>query len=218
MPQLTTPDGVPVEPTGNVTVIDPAQVDREFSRAMATDDPGGVQGPPRREEKTPEAQPRRRGRPPKNRDEQARVADKPPEPPAVVADKDYAEEAAGLVTLGWAAVAAVPWTTPYAVVIAANAEALTAGLANGARHNPRIREALDKAATGGGGVYMIQLAGAAVTMAFQSMELLRDPALRQEATVATRKKFREFLAQNGVKLPEEAEEAPQEAPNEPVAA
>ena len=82
------------------------------------------------------------------------------------------------MTLGWATLAGIPWTTPYAAVVDANAEQLAGALANGAKHNTRIAAALDRAMNGGGGVYALQLAAVGANMAVQTVELMRDPALR----------------------------------------
>jgi hypothetical protein len=125
---------------------------------------------------------------------------------------DYTEAAAGLVTLGWATVAAVPYTTPFAAVIDANAEQLTGALANGAKHNAKIAAALEKAASGGGGVYVIQLAAVGVNMGMQCLEILRDPETRRAATEATRTKFGAFLAAQGIKVPHDSRETLADAP------
>jgi hypothetical protein len=220
VPSLTTPDGEPVtvpEPASNVTVLDPAEVDRQFSRVMADDDPGGVQAPPRRPD-TPageQAPKRGRGRPRKDPAEKPRVAEKPAEPPKPAANVDYVEAAAGVSTLAWATLAAIPMTTAYAAVIEANQEQLVGALANGAKHNPKIAQALEKAATGGGGVYALQLAAVGVNMGMQTLQLLKDPQLRAEASAHTQQKFREFLKAQGVNVP--GETAP-EAADVPAAA
>lgn len=222
-PTLTDPDGAVVDPGGHVKTIDPPavdrdQVDREFSRAMLTDEPGGVGAPPRRDAApaTAAAPKRGRGRPRKDPDEKPRVAEKPAEAAKPAANVDYTEAAAGVVTLGWATLAGIPWTTPYAAVIDANAEALTGALANGAQHNPKIAAALEKAASGGGGVYVLQLAAVGVNMSMQTLQLMRDPELRAEAAKATQVKFRAFLAAQGINVP--APEQAAEATDAPVAA
>lgn len=203
-PTLTAPDGQVVDTpaAGDPGAVDPAAVERDFSRALAAEDPGSVQGPPKRpgDGQDQDGKPRRRGRPPKDPADRARVTKAPP--PA--ADVDYTEAAAGLVTLGWATVAAIPYTTPFAAVIDANAEQLTGALANGAKHNEKIRGALERAAAGGGGVYALQLAAVGVNMTMQCLEIVRDPATRAAATEATRAKFGAFLAAQGVKVPEQA--------------
>jgi hypothetical protein len=210
-PTLTTPDGqvvdTPADPAG---AVDPGAVEREFSRALAAEDPGATQGPPRRDGETPgEAPKRRRGRPPKTTEERARVT-KGPAP--VAGPVDYTEAAAGLVTLGWATIAAIPYTTPFAAVLDANAEQLTGALANGARHNPKIAGALERAASGGGGVYAIQLAAVGVNMGMQCLEILRDPDTRRAATEATRAKFGAFLAAQGIKVPDDSRETSADVP------
>lgn len=203
-PTLTTPDGqvvdTPPDPAGRG--VDLAAAEREFSRALASEDPGSTQGPPRRSDDAAKASGEasarpRRGRPRKAPEDKARVA-KGPAPDA--GPVDYTEAAAGLVTLGWATVAAVPYTTPFAAVIDANAEQLTGALANGAKHNAKIAAALEKAASGGGGVYAIQLAAVGVNMGMQCLEILRDKETRAAATEATQKKFKLFLAAQGIQL------------------
>lgn len=213
-PTLATPDGQAVETEGSAPLAGaPAKedIDREFSRAMAAEDPSAVQAPPRHEGQAAAEAPRRRGRPRKNPDEAARAADKAAEVQAV----DYVEAAAGVTTLAWATLAAIPYTCAYAAVVDANSANLTAALANGAKHNPKIRAALDKAATGGGGVYALQLAAVGANMAIQGLQIMRDPELRAEAEAATRAKFRQFLAAQGLKLPDEQ---PAEAADVPAAA
>lgn len=215
MPELVTPDGAPV------ALPDPErrdEIDREFSRAMSTDEPGGIQAPPRRQEKPAAAEaakPRGRGRPRKDPDAKPRVTQKAPEPPAGAAPVDYDEAAASVVTLGWATLAGVPWTTPYACVVDANAPQLAGALANGARQNAKIAGFLDRAMTGGGGVWALQMASVGANMAVQTLELMRDPDLRRFATEQTRTKFRTWLKANGVEIPDEQ---PAEAQSAPVAA
>lgn len=213
MPTLTSPDGTVVEPPAPTIPAEPVdreQVDREFSRAMASDDPGGAGAPPKRAPAPEGEQPKpRRGRPRKDPDEKARVTDKPA---AAAVSVDYTEAAAGVVTLGWATFAAIPMTTPYAAVLDANSEQLVGALANGAKHNPKIAAALEKAASGGGGVYALQLAAVGVNMGMQTLQLMRDPALRAEATAATQAKFRQFLRAQGVNVGQaEGEQAPEAA-------
>jgi hypothetical protein len=209
-PTLTTPDGqvvdtpvAPADPAGRG--VDLAAAEREFSRAMASEDPAGTQGPPRRPEDDGqgEAPKRRRGRPRKDPADSARIA-RGPAPDA--GPVDYTEAAAGLVTLGWATIAAIPYTTPFAAVLDANAEQLTGALANGARHNPKIAAALERAASGGGGVYAVQLAAVGVNMGMQCLEIMRDKDTRAAATEATRTKFRAFLAAQGIKTPDDSRE------------
>jgi hypothetical protein len=209
-PTLTTPDGqvvdTPPDPAGQG--VDLAAAEREFSRALASEDPAATQGPPRRPDGDPQTgdEPRRRrGRPRKSPEDRPRVA-KGAAPDA--GPVDYTEAAAGLVTLGWATIAAIPYTTPFAAVIDANAEQLTGALANGAKHNAKIAGALERAASGGGGVYAIQLAAVGVNMGMQCLEILRDPETRRAATEATRQKFGVFLAAQGIKVPDDSRETP----------
>ncbi len=218
MPNLSTPDGQPVEaPTA---AEQRAEIDREFSRAMATDSPGETSAPPRLDDQPAAAAKRPRGRPRKTPDERPRVSDKPADVASVKVDKDFTDECAGLSTLGWAALAATPWTSPYACVVEANQEQLVKALNSGCQQSPKIREAVERWSAGGGGVYMLQLAAVGTNMGVQTMQLLKDPKLRAEARAHTEGKFREFLKAQGVNLPGAAEteapagpEPPAEAPD-----
>lgn len=207
-PTLTDTDGAVLDvlnlPAGpGADPMDPGQVERDFSRAMAAEDPSATQGPPPRTGSVPGEPKRRRGRPRKDPADQARVTSGPVPEAAPV---DHAEAAAGLVTLAWATVAAIPYTTPFAAVIDANAGELTGALAAGAKHNPKIAAALEQAATGGGGVWAIQLAAVSVNMGMQCLEIMRDPKTREAATSATRSKFRAFLKTQGIVFPDVSRE------------
>lgn len=209
MPELTTPEGDKLDLDMSASAgTDPQQTEREFARAMATDTPGEVQSPPRRDaapgaEETP-ARRRRGGRPAGSRnkpkdDERARVAKAPQR-----ADINYPEAAEGVTTMAWAALAAIPYTTPYAAVVDANQTALIAALANAGQQNDRIGSLLAQAAGGGGGIWAVQLAAVGVNMAMQCLEIMRDGETRLAATVATQAKFRKFLVAQGVQLADEA--------------
>jgi hypothetical protein len=193
MPDLTTPDGeaVPLDSSRD-------QIEQEFARAMSADEPGGATAPPLREDKPAGEKPKgRRGRPPKA--EQPRTETKPPV--SQKSDKDFTDEVVGLTTLGWAALAATPYTSPYACVIEANQEQLCAALNAGAQNNAAIRAKIEAWSAGGGGVWMLQLGAVATNMTVQAVQLLKDPVLRSEARAHTEGKFRKFLRDQGVKLP-----------------
>lgn len=216
MPSLSTVDGAPVEP---VTPEQRADIDREFSRAMAAEEPGGVQPPPRLEDKpVPPAPKRPRGRPRKDPDDKARVSEKSAAAAAAKSTADYTEACAGLTTLGWAALAATPYTSAYATVVEANADPLVAALNAGCQNNDTIRQTVERWSSGGGGVWALQLAAVATNMGVQAFQLLKDPVLRAESRLHTEGKFRAFLKAQGVKLPEAAPEQPAEATDAPVAA
>ena len=219
MPSLTTAEGVPVDPAGPEAR---EEINREFSRAMAAEEPGGVQAPPRLDDKPPAEAPKRRGRPPKAREAKPRVTEKPPAAPAAKVATDYAEACAGLTTLGWAALAATPYTSAYATVVEANADQFVAALNAGCQNNTTIRETVERWSSGGGGVWALQLAAVGTNMAIQTMQLMKDPVLRAESRAHTEGKFRAFLAAQGVKLPEpqhgEESSPSAEASDAPVAA
>lgn len=209
MPELVTPDGTPVAADDAKR----AEINQDFSRAMAAEDPSGTPAPPVRQDK-PGPPPRRRGRP--SKDEKARADSKPAGEQK--SDKDYTEPIAGLTTLAWAACASVPYTQPYAAVIDANQSQLVAALNGAAQNNARAREVVEKLAAGGGGVWMIQLAAVGTNMAMQTLELLKSPDLRKEAAAATQHKFRSFLKTQGVNVPGDGQDAPAEVPSAPAAA
>lgn len=196
MPELATPDGAVVDAA---ETADRDQINAEFSRAMAPGDPEEpVKAPPDRPEQQGAEPPRRkRGRPPKS--EAARTA---AAPPAQAVDKDYTDALVALTTMGWSAVAAIPYTTPYAAVIDANQENLVRALNHGAQNNAAIRAKIEALTAGGGGIWVIELAGVTVNMTMQAMQILRDPQVRAEARAATETKFREFLKAQGVQVPE----------------
>lgn len=219
MPKLQTPEGELVgaeEAQPPAAAPAAADINREFDRAMASADPSAVQPPPRNDDAPPAPARRPRGRPRKTPEERARAEAKPdPAAEAAAAAADYTDKCTGLVMMGWAALAAVPMTTPYAVVIDANADALVPALNAGCQQNPRIRAAVERWTAGAGGVYMLQLAAIGTNMALAVGQLLRDPALRAEARQITQGKFRAFLAEQGLQV---AEQQPAAATDEPVAA
>lgn len=213
MPALSTPDGqvLVTDPGAELPGAGPpADTDQQFARALADPDPSGTREPPRHDQAPPaEAPKRRRGRPPKNPDAAPRATDKAAEATEPV---NYTEAAAGLTAMCWMTLAGIPWTSAYAVVIDANSAPLTAALANGAQHNERIRALLERAASGGDGLYLLQLASVGMNMAIQAAQIMRDPVLRADAHRASQAKLREYLTLNGIKVPGEQEQA---AENEP---
>lgn len=219
MPKLQTPDGQLIGAEETAPPAEPpaaADINREFDRAMASADPSAVQPPPRNDTAPPATTRRPRGRPRRNPEERARAEVKTdPAAEAAAAAADYTEKCTGLVMMGWATLAAVPFTTPYAVVIDANADALVPALNAGCQQNPRIRAAVEKWTAGAGGVYMLQLAAIGTNMALAVAQLVADPALRAEARQVTQGKFRAFLAEQGLKV---AEQQPAAAADAPVAA
>lgn len=194
MPSLETPDGKPVDlPDAE----ERAQTEQEFARAMASGAAGDTGLPPREPKPEGEKPKARRGRPPK--EEKPRTESKPAGPQK--SDKDFTDEVVGLTTLGWAALAATPYTLPYACVIEANQEQLCTALNAGAQNNAAIRAKIEAWSAGGGGVWMLQLAAVGTNMTVQAVQLLKDPELRRDAREHTEGKFRQFLRDQGVNLP-----------------
>jgi hypothetical protein len=188
---LQTPDGQPVNLEAS---------EQDFARAMSAP-VADVPAPPRM---TPEAkaevekakaEPRRRGRPPKA--DRARV-ETPPAPSEPLPPKDYTEALDGALTGVWVATAGLPFTTPYAAVIAANKAALVGALNAGANQNPKVRAAVEKYTGGGGGLWQMQLAVIGAQMGMQTMQLMRDPELRKQASESTRAQLHQWLKVNGL--------------------
>lgn len=209
MPELKTPDGATVETSPQLPLAkSPDEVNREFSRAMASEDPSATQPPPQRPVKEPGEQKKRPGRP--RKEDKARADDKSPAVSQKV-DDDFTEACTGITTLGWFALAATPFTSPYAAVVDANQEQLVAALNGAAQNNARARDAIQRMTNGGGGLWAVQLSVVTANMSMQALQLLRDPELRREAAEHTQAKFKKFLHAQGVELPgEEPADGPAE--------
>jgi hypothetical protein len=205
MPEgLVTTDGTPV----NLEATE-----QDFARAMSAP-VADVPAPPRMSEadkaelEAKKAAPKRRGRPPK--DDRARVeTPKPASEP--LTPKDYSEALDGALTGVWLAVAGIPYTTAYAAVLAANKTALVGALNAGANANPKVRAQVEKFTGSGGGLWQMQLAVVGAQMAMQTMALMKDSKLRQQATDSTREQLHGWLTANGLV-------AEQEAPDDATAA
>jgi hypothetical protein len=196
MPEgLVTPDGKPlnVDP-----VAESAKPDVPAPPRMTPEDKAAVE--------KAKAEPKRRGRPPKN--DRARV-ETPPAPSEPLPPKDYTEALDGALTGVWVATAGLPFTTPYAAVTTANKAALVGALNAGANQNPKVRAAVEKYTGGGGGLWQMQLAVIGAQMGMQTMQLMKDPELRKQASESTRTQLHEWLTANGL-VPSEQDSAPED--------
>ena len=172
---IQTPDGTPVD-------LDAAE--REFARAMAAPPADDLAAPPKRDPAAA-ADPEKSGK-----STRTKAAPKPRVKKATPVKSDYTEDAQTVVSSVWTVTAAIPPTQAFAYVINANANNLTAALAEGAKHSETIRNAL----TGGGEhAWKAQLGIVAVSMAMQTMQLLKDPELRQQAAEHTRAQLQEIV-------------------------
>jgi hypothetical protein len=206
---LQTPGGAPVDLDGAA---------QDFARAMAapvTD----VPAPPKMTDEqkadieAKKAEPKRRGRPPKA--ERARIEAKAT--PEVLTPKDYSEALDGALTGVWVATAGLPFTTPYAAVIAANKAGLVGALNAGANQNAKVRMYVEKYTGGGGGLWQMQLAVVGAQMGMQTLQLMKDKELRDQAAASTRAQLQQWLTANGLvsaQAPEDA--APEGSPDEPA--
>jgi hypothetical protein len=205
MPEgLQTPDGA---------AVDLEAAEREFAKSMSQP-VADVPAPPKMTDEqkaevaAKKSEPKRRGRPPKA--DRARVeATKPAAEP--LTPKDYSEALDGALTGVWVATAGLPWTTPYAAVLAANKGALVGALNSGANANAKVRTYVEKYTGGGGGLWQLQLAVVGAQMGMQTMQLMKDPALRQQAEESTRAQLHQWLTANGL-----VPQAEQEATDEPA--
>jgi hypothetical protein len=186
-----------------------AEIEQTFARAMASGTPADVPPPPKRDQNADDVQADKpkRGRPRNDArtTTSAKPAGKPAKPgktPPPVKD-DYTEDATGLVQATWTVAASLPPTQAFAYVLAANADGLAAGLAEGAKHSTTIRTVV---AGTGGNTWMLQLGATGLNMAMQTMAILRDPDMRKQAAEATRVQLREAMQAHGIAMP--AEPAP----------
>ena len=218
MPELFTPEGQSVDitaPAGALPPKTPDEINREFSRAMASEEPSAVPAPPVRPQPEGEKPKRPRGRPRKNPLPEDKPRTEKAPPADEKSDKDYTEACTTVTTAGWILTASVPFTSPYATVIDANQPQLVAALNAGCQNNSMMRQNVERLSSGGGGIWAVQLAVVGANMSMQALQIMRDPELRQQANEATQAKFREFLKSQGVKLPDDE---PAEAADVPAAA
>lgn len=186
-------DDIPVWAEGDKE-YDILEAESHVPEAPAVPD---LPGPP---DVSAEAKPKR-GRPRKT----VAASDKPQTAPKPVVKEvikdDYTEDAQQLVSGLWTVAASIPPTQAYAYVLNQNADGLVAGLAAGAKHNPTIRKMLSG---GGDSAWMLQLGAVTMSMAMQTMQLMKDPELRAQCADATKQQLRETLLAQGITLPDEA--------------
>jgi hypothetical protein len=127
--------------------------------------------------------------------------------------KDYTEALDGALTGVWVATAGLPFTTPYAAVIAANKAGLVGALNAGANANPKVRAQVEKYTGGGGGLWQMQLAVVGAQMAMQTMQLMKDKDLRDQAAESTRTQLHTWLTANGLVAEQEAPDEENENPS-----
>ena len=164
---LTTPDGKPVQ-------LDEAE--RKFAAAMAAPAPDpDLPAPPKREPVPDDGKKPAEKRAP-------RAAQKPRPKSAPDPKADYSEPARELVTGAWTLTAAIPYTAPYAVVIADNAAALAPALAEGAKHSEVIRQWVSGT---GENVWKVHLGLVAAQMCMTAWQIAKNPDLRKACAERT---------------------------------
>jgi hypothetical protein len=176
---LTTADGKPVD-------LQAAQT--QFAKAMAAPPPDpDIPAPPKREVPQLPAE-----------GDQDHQADKPKPKPkpkprvktAAPPKADYSDDAKTFVSGAWMLTAAIPVTSPFAVVISGNAAELVPALAEGAKHDETIRNFLSGT---GENLWKVQLGMCAVKMGMQSLAIARDPELRKQAEEQTKRELAEAM-------------------------
>lgn len=175
MPVLETVDGSPVD----APKIDPAEVDRQFSRSMAADTPES-QAPPRRQPAAvgSESDPKpKRSKPPKA--EQARTT---AAPPAVLTAGERAAGVKGLaqvgagITLLFAKATGKDAFKADAVTIASSADEIADACVQVANADPKFAAALDKVcAVGPYGALITVMVGVATQCARNHRPSLNIP-------------------------------------------
>jgi hypothetical protein len=203
MPEtLTTPDGQPVAVPEHVEAAQ-----RDFAQAMAADQPADVPAPPKRGEPQEKPDKPRRGRPPKN--ERARTSSAVSGPsggkPGPAVKADYSEDAQALVAGAWTVAASIPFTSPYALVINANADALSSALAAGAKQSEAVRRFVSS----GENTWKLQLASVGLSMGMQTLQLMKDPELREQARAKTQEQLQAALAAQGLIQEEPSDNQPE---------
>lgn len=104
--------------------------------------------------------------------------------------RDYTSDAQQVVTAAWTVAAALPPTQAVAYVLNTNADPLVAALAEGARHNETIRNALTGTSEHG---WKLSLAVCALNMGLQTLQVMRDPKLREQAAEHTREQIAQVV-------------------------
>lgn len=200
MPTLETDRGEVIE----ATPPGADAINANFTAAMNADPGADRKAPPKRDQAAAatgsapaDAKPRR-GRP--KGEAKARTEAKVAE---AIKD-DYTPDAASAVGDLWLMAAVIPFTQPYALVIEANSDPLVAALAEGAKHNATIRRLVGS----GGNTWAVSLAGVALTMGVQALQIARDPAVRAEATAATRESLKAVLKAKGFDVGDQDQAAP----------
>lgn len=184
MPTLETSDGKPVD-------VASAAEDINVKFRAAMDDPGvQEQAPPKRQPApaadAPDA-PRTR-RPRQTKEDKARTT-----APVPVKD-DYTQDAQSFVGAVWTVTASLPPTQPYALVVEANSDALVSALAEGAKHNSTIRAFVNS----GQSSWILGLASVGLSMSMQTLQLLKDPELREQAAATTREHLKAAMGAKGL--------------------
>jgi hypothetical protein len=178
---LSTPEGdavevVPVDMPEDVKASADA-----FHRAQANEPLAGEKMQPPKRKPRPvkpteddKSEAPRRGRP--RNDDKPRTTDKAPAeklPP-----KDLTQELNAIADGAWLSVAFIPVIGPYSAIVHNAQPQLVAALNAGAQVNPGLRSGIEKAAAGGGNLWMVQLAGIAVQIGMQAMQLMKDSEYR----------------------------------------
>ena len=183
-----------------------AAAEQSFNAAMAA--PEGDVPAPRK--MTPEQKETLRNEPKRTRTRTAKADKARTAPKSERVDKDFTEDLQGLTTGVWLTAASIPPTQAYAAIVKINQPALVASLNQGAQNNATVRGYVEKASSGGGGLWMVSLGVTTANMAIQAMQLMKSPDLRKQLAEQTQTELKQYLADSGIKPLEEASDEPKQ--------
>jgi hypothetical protein len=141
----------------------------------------------------------RRGRPPK--DQRARTTNVDPKDvkkareAAKLEPKDFTGDLAAITDAVWLAGSQIAPVSPYAAILKANQAGLVSALNQAANQNGTVRNYVEKLSGGGNGSWMMSLSMVGVSMAMQSMQMARDPELRQQIVTANAEAAQNYFQQ-----------------------
>lgn len=178
MEGLQTPDGKP---------LDLEAANRDFAKAMSVPPPDDLPAPPKRSETAGRAAAQK----PESNSKPKQAA-KPRTKPAAPVKADYTDDVKSVVTTTWAITAGVPLahTQAFAFVLSTNADALTSALAEGCKHSESMRQMFTSTSEH---TWKVQLAAVAAQMGMQTLQVMRDPELRDKAAEQTRAQLAQLI-------------------------
>lgn len=113
--------------------------------------------------------------------------------------KDYTAALDGLGKTLWVTAAAVPYTSPYAVLINDTNRAQMVQAWNAAANsNQKVRDSIEKMTSGEGNIWVLGVAAATIPIAMGAWQIYSNPEFRAQAAEATRGELLAFARENGL--------------------